>query len=157
VVERGRHLDHEASARALADGYAPTLRRLRATVPHVAVLADAPRPPFDIPDCVSGAMRHLARCAFPRRAAVADAATVAAGAGRVPGVGVIDPTSRFCLPTLCPAVIGDVLVYRNSGHVTASFIETLAPWLSRRLPSLSARASGTPGWASGRSRAPRGS
>ena len=33
-------------------------------------------------------------------------------------------------------MIGDVLVYRNSGHVTASFIETLAPWLATRLPRL---------------------
>ena len=71
--------------------------------------------------------------AFSRRSAVADAATVAAGVRRVPRIGVIDPTSRFCLAKLCPAVIGDVLVYRNSGHVTASFTETLAPWLSRRL------------------------
>ena len=41
--------------------------------------------------------------------------------------------SRFCLPDLCPAVVGDVLVYRNSGHITASYMKTLAPWLERRL------------------------
>ena len=70
VVERGRRLGDGASLRALAAGYAPTLRRLRASVPHVAVLTDAPRPPSDIPECVSNAMRHLRRCAFSRRAAV---------------------------------------------------------------------------------------
>ena len=37
---------------------------------------------------------------------------------------------------LCPAVIGDVLVYRNSGHLTATYARSLTPWLSRRLPVL---------------------
>jgi hypothetical protein len=30
-------------------------------------------------------------------------------------------------------VIGDVLVYRNAGHLTATYARTLAPWLGRRL------------------------
>ena len=38
-------------------------------------------------------------------------------------------------------MIGDVLVYRNSGHLTASFAATLGPWLGRRLPRV-ARAAG---------------
>jgi peptidoglycan/LPS O-acetylase OafA/YrhL len=129
----GARLGADAGTRALADGYAPTLERLLATVPRVAVLRDVPRPPFDIPDCVSESMRRLRRCAFPKRKAIARPGTIAAAAARVEGVDVIDPTSQFCLATLCPAVIGDVLVYRNSGHVTASFMTTLAPWLGRQL------------------------
>jgi hypothetical protein len=136
VVEGGRRLDAAASTRALAGAWAPTLRRLRRAAPHVAVLTDPPRPPLDVPDCVSGAMKELRRCAFPRRAAVAAATAIDAAVRRVKGITTIDPTSRYCLPEVCPAVIGDVLVYRNSGHVTASFIETLAPWLARRLPRL---------------------
>ena len=54
-------------------------------------------------------------------------------AARVDGVRVIDATDQFCLADVCPRVIGDVLVYRNSGHVTASFAATLGPWLGRRL------------------------
>ena len=42
-------------------------------------------------------------------------------------------TNRFCLPDLCAAVVGDVLVYRNSGRITASYMKTLGPWLERRL------------------------
>jgi hypothetical protein len=65
---------------------------------------------------------------------VPDPITVAARG--VPGTRVIDPTGQFCAGTLCPAVIGDVLVYRNSGHVTATYTATMAPWLGRRLPPL---------------------
>ncbi len=47
---------------------------------------------------------------------------------------MLDPTDQLCLADLCPSVIGDVLVYRNSGHLTASFAATLGPWLGGRLP-----------------------
>jgi SGNH domain-containing protein len=124
-------LGAEASMRALADGYAPTLRRLD----RVIVLSDPPMPPRDIPVCVAGALDDLRRCAFPRRPAVARSAAIAAAVRRA-GVAVIDPVRRFCLATLCPAVIGDVLVYRNSGHITATYAGTLAPWLDRQLPEV---------------------
>ncbi|MEA2311223.1 MAG: hypothetical protein QOE28_1191 [Solirubrobacteraceae bacterium] len=133
VVAGGRRLVGPASLRALAAAYAPVLERLRAAVPQVVAIGDVPRPPWDVPDCVSREMRDLRRCAFPRDAAVAAARVLQAGAARAPGVRLLDPASVLCLADLCPAVIGDVLVYRNSGHITATFAETMAGWLARRL------------------------
>jgi hypothetical protein len=78
-------------------------------------------------------MRHLRRCAFARGPALANAFAIRDAAARVRGIETIDATDRFCLPDLCPAVVGDVLVYRNSGHITASYMKTLRPWLERRL------------------------
>ena len=139
VIERGRRLDAAASERALNAGWAPVLTRLRRTGARVAVLLDAPIPPLDVPDCVSASLDDLRPCAFPRRQAVERAKAVGVALARLDGITVIDPTSRFCLRRLCPAVIGDVIVYRNHGHVTASFAATLAPWLERRLPAVGAR------------------
>jgi SGNH domain (fused to AT3 domains) len=102
----------------------------------VVVLSDPPRPPFDVPDCVSRSLRRLRRCAFAPGPALARSRVVTAAVRRAPGVRAVDPAGRFCLPDLCPAVIGNVLVYRNSGHITASFAETLERWLGRRLPRL---------------------
>jgi SGNH domain-containing protein len=136
VVADGRRLGDAAATAALAAGYAPMLRRLRRLVPRVAVIVDPPKPPWDIPDCVSRALHKLRRCAFRRGPAVARANAMAAGARRVRGVRVIDASGRFCLPELCPAVIGNVLVYRRTGHITATYAATLAPWLERRLPAL---------------------
>jgi peptidoglycan/LPS O-acetylase OafA/YrhL len=136
VVEDGRRLGGAAATAALAAGYTPMLRRLRHLAPRVAVIVDPPKPPWDIPDCVSQALHKLRRCAFRRGPAVARANTVAVGARRVRGVRVIDAADRFCLHSLCPAVIGNVLVYRRTGHITATYAATLAPWLERRLPAL---------------------
>jgi peptidoglycan/LPS O-acetylase OafA/YrhL len=134
VIAGDRRLQAEPNMRALAAGYAPILSRLRRVTRHVAVIADVPLPPWDVPDCVAGAMQNLLHCAFPRDAAVRRARRIAAAVARVRGVEVIDPADRFCLAALCPAVIGNVLVYRRTGHITATYAATLAPWLDERLP-----------------------
>jgi hypothetical protein len=76
---------------------------------------------------------RCASCAAARGPALANAFAIRDAAARVPGIDTVDATNRFCLPDLCPAVVGDVLVYRNSGHITASYMKTLGPWLERRL------------------------
>jgi peptidoglycan/LPS O-acetylase OafA/YrhL len=149
----GRRTGRDAGARALAGAYGGVLRRLRGVAPHVAVISDTPRPPLDVPSCVSQSMHDLRRCAFAPHAALARARIVSAAIARVPGISVIDPAGRLCLARLCPAVIGDVLVYRNSGHLTASFVETLDRWLARRLPRLTARAAASGPAATGAPRA----
>ena len=133
VIDGGRPLGRDASTRALVAGYARTLARLRAAAGRVVVLTDPPRPPFDIPSCVSAAMRALRRCAFARGPAVQRARATREAVDRLPGVRVVDAANRFCLARLCPAVIGNVIVYRNTGHITASYMRTLSPWLARRL------------------------
>jgi len=49
-------------------------------------------------------------------------------------VRLIDPTPVACTENKCPAVIGDVLVYRNGAHFTATYVRTLTPWLGKQLP-----------------------
>ena len=139
VLDGDRKLDRGASTRALAAGYVPTLERLRAAAGRVEVLTDAPRPPWNIPECVSGALRKLRRCAFARGPAVARAFAIRDAVARVRGVRTIDPTNQFCLRDVCPAVVGNVLVYRNSGHITASYMVTMRPWLERTLRETTAR------------------
>ena len=100
VIDGGRPLGRDASTRALVAGYARTLARLRAAAGRVVVLTDPPRPPFDIPSCVSAAMRALRRCAFARGPAVQRARATREAVDRLPGVRVVDATNRFCLATL---------------------------------------------------------
>ncbi len=41
------------------------------------------------------------------------------------GMGFIDPTTWVCPSSACPAVIGNLLVYQNAGHLTATFAAAL--------------------------------
>jgi hypothetical protein len=132
VYEHGRRLDPAGSLAALARGYAQTLRRLT-SLGRVVVIRDSPRPPFDIPPCVRGALRHLRRCAFDRPAALTGPDVISRAIARVDGVTLLDPLAEFCPTRLCPAVIGDVLVYRGEAHITATYAATMARWLDQRL------------------------
>jgi len=134
VVRDGGRLDRGDSARALEAGMVRTLRRLRATGASVALITDNPRPTLDVRGCVSRSLDSLRDCAFTRGEAFAHAPVNSRAAARVRGVRRIDPTPVLCPTRLCPAVIGNVLVYRNTAHITATYMATLAPWLGERLP-----------------------
>lgn len=62
------------------------------------------------------------------------------------GRPLLDFSDMFCRDGRCPPVIGNVFVYRDSHHVTASYVRTLAPMLAQRLgmPELSVTGSTAP-------------
>ncbi|MQY26648.1 acyltransferase family protein [Nocardia aurantia] len=54
-------------------------------------------------------------------------------ASRFPTVFPIDLTDAVCQADVCPAVAGNVLVYHDEHHLTATYARTLAPELDRQL------------------------
>jgi hypothetical protein len=137
VLDDGRRLGAEASAEAMTEGYADTLRRLRDTGAEVSVIADNPYPTTDVPSCVSAHLDDLDACAFPRREGLSYEPVNSLAAKDVSGVTLIDPTPVLCPDDGdCPAVIGNALVYRNGTHLTSTYTRTMSEWLDRRLPEL---------------------
>jgi peptidoglycan/LPS O-acetylase OafA/YrhL len=56
-------------------------------------------------------------------------------AARRSGVPVLDPTPWLC-SLRCPLVVGDLLVYRDTNHLTSAYAESLSPLLELNLPRL---------------------
>lgn len=52
--------------------------------------------------------------------------------GKVPAAA-IDMSDWFCTADTCPVVVGNVLVYRDRGHISATYARELAPMLEREL------------------------
>lgn len=52
---------------------------------------------------------------------------------RDPNAHLVDLTHLFCGDEVCPAVIGNVIVYRDGNHITARYARTLAPYLGQEL------------------------
>ena len=52
-----------------------------------------------------------------------------------PDVRFLDIADRVCGPDLCPAVIGNVLVYLDDNHLTASYATTMAPVIEDQVVS----------------------
>jgi peptidoglycan/LPS O-acetylase OafA/YrhL len=89
---------------------------------------------INVPDCVAQYGPTAAQCALRRpRAVEADPPTSYAArllGGKVP---VIDMNSLICGPSKCSPVVGNVLVYMDSHHLTESYATTLGPFLEQRL------------------------
>ena len=134
--EDGKRLPQDASEEAMVEGYSSTLRKLRSTGARVVLIEDVPHPNKNIPECVSRSLDQLERCATPRSEALDYPNVNTRVAKQVEGVSLIDPTPAVCLEKTCPAVIGDVLVYRNGAHLTPNYVRTLTPWLGKQLPEL---------------------
>lgn len=124
----------EAPART---GYENYLDRWTNSKTPIVVIRDTPFPGAtlkNIPDCVATARNANVECSgstdkWKWMDPLADAAVE----GRYKNVAVIDPTSYFCQDGTCPAVIGGVIVYFDASHITATFAETLTPFLEKDL------------------------
>ena len=135
VVQNGKKLSDEASVAATKAGMRATVKQLTAVGAKVLVLRDTPRPGLDVPDCVSSAGRSLAKCATDREAALAGASTGVeeAAAKLVKGAEYVDLDASVCPSDPCAPIIGNVLVYRDPDHMTATYAGTLRPILARAI------------------------
>lgn len=109
-----------------------TLTDLRSgTDSKVVYVADIPIPGTDLPGCVAANLDDVRRCTFDRSSAYTypDRHAAITPAVRGAGFGIVDPANWFCSKTKCAAVVGNVLVYRNSSHMTVPYSRWLAPAL----------------------------
>lgn len=134
VMEDGERLGRESGTEALREGYVSTLERLRETGARVAVMEDIAHPDKDIPECVSRSLDDLRECAIPKDKAFNFPKLNTQAAEEVEGARPMDPEPVLCREKRCPAVVGDVLVYRNGAHLTPAYARSLSPWLGDRLP-----------------------
>lgn len=140
----------ESSADAMANGLRDTWSRLSTLGVQVIVLADTPQTGLNVYECVAENPDQLTRCTYDRAEGVAKSSTPtlqkAVEASRaVQGqigdsesrglAAMIDLTSAICPTERCAPVIGDVLVYRQGSHITATYMTTLAPRLGEALES----------------------
>jgi peptidoglycan/LPS O-acetylase OafA/YrhL len=94
-------------------------------IPVLAV-RDNPRFAYDVPDCVRQHGRDDDPCGVDRGSVYA-ADPPYTRLNVPPNVSFLDLADYLCDDTRCPAEIGNVLVYLDDNHVTASYATTMAP------------------------------
>jgi peptidoglycan/LPS O-acetylase OafA/YrhL len=121
------------SASTYAAATVQTLTQLKsATHARVEFIQDLPVPNFDAPTCVADHLSDVSPCTFPLDKAYRypDRHQAMAPALRQAGIPVLDPQQWLCTSQRCPAVVGNLLVYRNDTHVTSSFSSWLMPMVA---------------------------
>jgi hypothetical protein len=98
----------------------------KAGVPFT-VLHDTPRMGIPVPECVTKNIKNLSQCSVARSSALPNGGRAQVDAAKeLGGVSVLDLSDWICTSTECPSVVGNVLVYRDSGHLSATYAATLA-------------------------------
>ena len=95
----------------------------------VVTIRDNPRFAWSPPNCVEAHGRDGARCVVDRSDVFEKRNPVKAYPGMPESAGHVDLSDLICKPKSCPPVIGNVMVYRDGSHLSATYVRTLTPAL----------------------------
>jgi peptidoglycan/LPS O-acetylase OafA/YrhL len=112
------------------------LRELRALSPRVILLEDPPNRPERSVDCLLARGATLGSCTFP---VTAEQSAIYAGVRRqaaAAGAAYVRTRQWLCAGGRCPTVVGNVIVFKDTSHLTQEYVRILA----RPLASAIARA-----------------
>lgn len=120
----------------VASGMIEPLAALAQAGSEIVFIRDTPIPlsanQADIPACVDKYREATEQCAFARdKALVTDPQQRAAE--MLAGAQLIDFSDVFCGATQCAPVIGNVIVYKDGDHLSATFSKTMAAKLADAL------------------------
>jgi len=100
----------------------------------VVAIRETPFPDQDESGCVAQHGRNSPQCSVPTaKAILPNPPTILASRDTGGKVKVIDMNSFICGPQECQPVVGNVLVYIDDRHLTATFGKTLTNYLEPRL------------------------
>ncbi|MFC4064632.1 acyltransferase family protein [Actinoplanes subglobosus] len=113
--------------------YAEAWKPVAARGTRIIVVADNPGVTDTAIQCVRrvnfSVLDH--DCGTPVDRAYAETDALIKATTMVRGATLIDLRQHFCDTTTCPAVIGNVITYRDTvGHITGTFSRTLGPYLA---------------------------
>ncbi|MDR7382865.1 acyltransferase family protein [Promicromonospora iranensis] len=97
----------------------------------VVTIRDNPRFRWSPPNCVRDNGRDAARCATDRSDVFAERNPVQTFPGMPASAGHVDLSDALCEPRSCPPVVGNVMVYRDGSHLTATYLRSLTPALDK--------------------------
>jgi peptidoglycan/LPS O-acetylase OafA/YrhL len=121
----------DATVEAMAAGMVEQWSTLQDAGVGVIVLEDTPETGMAVYECVSENLQNLTRCSFDRADSDGSGGARAqrAAVDEFDSVAYVDLNDAICPTSRCAPVIGNVLVYRQGSHLTATYVETLAPRL----------------------------
>jgi hypothetical protein len=110
----------------IPEGYADRWRALGDAGIQVLGMRDTPWMMFDVAECVETEGADAASCSRPRAKLLTTPNPIETAGTLPPNVHYIDLTRYFCTDDVCPPVAGNVLIYSDLNHITATYARTLS-------------------------------
>jgi peptidoglycan/LPS O-acetylase OafA/YrhL len=117
----------------LPDGYLKQWEQLARNGITVIAVRDSPKMKDGVLECVEANPGDIAKCGVPRKELFHDIDPASRLSSKPDNVSFIDLTDRFCDEDLCLPVGGNVLMYRDTHHLTIQYARTLAIPLGERM------------------------
>ncbi|MGY2080182.1 acyltransferase family protein [Modestobacter sp. SYSU DS0657] len=133
VVTLGTRTGLSPGEESVPPGFVAAWQQLSDAGVRVVGMRDTPRHPTDTPDCQTRLGDTAVECEVARSTVYTEGLLQSVGPILPPGVSLVDTSDWFCTDTTCPALIGNVRVYLDGGHATATYMRTIAPLLGPRL------------------------
>jgi peptidoglycan/LPS O-acetylase OafA/YrhL len=112
---------------AFHDGLIRTIDQIKTTAKHVILMQDTPAMSVNPPVCLATHRSSTLACATPVPKAISvDWQREEQLLASQESIKIIDPSFWICPTSPCPAVIGNLIVYSDPGHLTATFSGALS-------------------------------
>jgi hypothetical protein len=130
----------EEGMKLVADGILSAWKKLKSRGVSIIAIRDTPRLDRLPAECMGAAGAKPEDCSVPRKAAlpstlgsmpVADPIIMAARHDK--DVLLVDMTNLICAGERCMPVVGNVMVWRDTHHLTASYAKTLATPMEHKI------------------------
>ena len=117
-----------------ASAWVATVNRIKQAGALPVVIPDTPVAHRDVPACLTVYPAAIGQCHLDVfRSLFLPRQRIVRALVQAHGARVVDSTAWFCTPTVCPAVIGDTVVYRDDNHLTSAYAKRLAGVLDEAL------------------------
>ena len=93
-------------------------------ISEILAVRDNPRMPEDVPSCLE--IKEIPECSFPVDDVLTSVDAFEDTEDIPANVTLADLSEFFCDDDRCTPVIGNILVYRDEHHLTASYVKTLS-------------------------------
>ncbi|MGO1385310.1 MAG: acyltransferase family protein [Arachnia sp.] len=97
----------------------------------IMALRDTPNAAFDPPECLNALGMRSMECGIDRSVALVQPSGWEKLPSPPPYVDYFDYTNYLCGPESCPAVIGNIVVYYDERHLSATFSRSFGPILAK--------------------------
>ncbi|WP_443197920.1 acyltransferase family protein [Pseudarthrobacter sp. CCNWLW247] len=123
----------EAPFETEVPGYLDGIRPFTQAGMDVVGVRDNPRFHINMPECVQKHGPDAPECNAPLNESLAESSPLDRYRGQVDGLHLMDLSDFICAGGTCPAVVGNVYVYKDDNHLTKTYVQSMIPMFEERL------------------------
>ena len=133
LITNSNRLTDPSTGQPFADsivkaGYATLIPHLQSMGINPVVITDTPYPGSDVPICLSKAIKNVGSCAASRDKGIrASRQQTSIDVAVENNAQYLDVSHWVCTIDTCPVITGNILMYRDSHHLTTTYVQFLTP------------------------------